>query len=253
MIFDIGACSGLEGIHYAKVFPGSMVHAFEPVPANHIRVLQNMEQNPEVRMQAHRIALSNTEGSAVLHVSSAEGEMARHGNKSSSLLEPGMTGVVFPWLKFNEHIEVPTLTLDAFCAEHGITSIDLIHMDVQGAELMVLEGAPRMLHHISTIWMEVERVALYKHQPLKNDVERFMRDHGFERIFSTVSDVAGDQFWAHRSFVRSQPIPVRIAMLVQDRKWAVRNAFSWLKGRLRRTLNQWLRQSQGDVRDRNGA
>jgi FkbM family methyltransferase len=236
MIFDIGACNGSEGLHYAKVFPGSEVHAFEPVPANHIRILENMARHPDVRMQAHRIALSNKEGIAVLHVSSAEGEMAEHGNKSSSLLEPGMTSDVFPWLQFNAHMEVPTITLDAFCADHGVNSIDLVHMDVQGAELMVLEGSPRMLQHISTIWLEVERVALYKHQPLKHDVEKFMRDNGFELVLSTVSHIAGDQFWANRSFVHAQPLGVRISMLVQGSIWKARTAVGWLKCHLRRAL-----------------
>jgi FkbM family methyltransferase len=242
MIFDIGACNGSEGLHYAKVFPGSVVHAFEPVPANHIRILENMACHPDVQMQAHRIALSNKEGTAVLHVSSAEGEMAIHGNKSSSLLEPGMTSDVFPWLQFNEHMAVPTITLDTFCADHGVTSIDLVHMDVQGAELMVLEGSPRMLQHISTIWMEVERVALYKHQPLKHDVEKFMRDHGFELVLSTVSHIAGDQFWVNRSFVNAQPLSLRLTMAFQGFRWAIRSSFGSLKGQLRSMFDHGSRR-----------
>ena len=44
---------------------------------------------------------------------------------------------------------VPSVRLDLFCADHGVEGIDVLHMDVQGAEGMVLQGLgalrPRMI------------------------------------------------------------------------------------------------------------
>ena len=37
------------------------------------------------------------------------------------------------------------ITLDDFCAERGIAQVDFIRMDIEGAELMALQGAERML------------------------------------------------------------------------------------------------------------
>jgi len=39
----------------------------------------------------------------------------------------------------------PVVTLDGFCAERGITRVDFIRMDIEGAELMALRGAAEIL------------------------------------------------------------------------------------------------------------
>jgi FkbM family methyltransferase len=39
----------------------------------------------------------------------------------------------------------PVVTIDAFCAEHGINKVDFIRMDIEGAELMALKGAAHIL------------------------------------------------------------------------------------------------------------
>ncbi|QQR85787.1 MAG: FkbM family methyltransferase [Flavobacteriales bacterium] len=205
VVMDIGACNGYAGVHYGHMFPGAVVHAFEPVPTNHALVLANATKHPEVDLRAHCLALSDRAGRAVLHLSSAEGSRRSDGHRSSSLLEPGLTTKVHPWLEFKQRIEVTTDTLDAFCARERIAAIDLIHMDVQGAELMVLRGAPVMLKKVKAIWMEVERVQLYKGQPVKREVEAFMRANGFVLTISSVDHIAGDQLWVSRTFLEEQP------------------------------------------------
>lgn len=240
-IFDVGACSGTEGIRYASMFPSTELHAFEPVPANHSIVLENFRLHPELRAEAHCIALSDRTGTAVLNLSSAQGDMERNGHRSSSLLEPGRTTEVFPWLEFNERITVRTRTLDDFCTEHAIAAIDFIHMDVQGAELMVLRGSSLMLPRIRTIWMEVERIPLYLDQPVKKEVEAFMTENGFNLVISTVGPLAGDQFWVNRNFARQQPFSVRSVMFLRCREWRLRMALQNLRWRLGQALHGKLR------------
>lgn len=174
-------------MHSKEIIPTAFEspQPFEPVPANYERLLETIRLDPEVPIEAHQLAFSDMEGSAELHLSTAEGDMAKHGNKSSSLLGPGKLIEVHPWLKFEEWIVVPTRTLDAFCEMHRIPFIDLIHMDVQGAELKVLKGSMCMMEHIRAVWLEVERIALYEDQPLKDEVEAFMRRPGFVLAFST--------------------------------------------------------------------
>ncbi|MEZ4799098.1 MAG: FkbM family methyltransferase [Flavobacteriales bacterium] len=46
------------------------------------------------------------------------------------------------WLEFKNTLEVSTMKLIDFCSSKlNISNIDFIHMDVQGAELMVLKEA----------------------------------------------------------------------------------------------------------------
>jgi FkbM family methyltransferase len=39
----------------------------------------------------------------------------------------------------------PVITLDGYCAEHGVGQVDFIRMDIEGAELMALRGALTIL------------------------------------------------------------------------------------------------------------
>ncbi len=76
--------------------------------------------------------------------------------------------------------EIETTTLDYFCQQEGINQIDFLQIDVQGADLDVLEGALQVLESgIFGIQVEVEFSHLYSNQPLFADVDTFLRKHNF--------------------------------------------------------------------------
>lgn len=56
---------------------------------------------------------------------------------------------------------------------------DFLKLDVQGAELMILENAKEVLSNVAVIQCEVEFVELYEGQPLMADVDSFLRSQGF--------------------------------------------------------------------------
>lgn len=62
----------------------------------------------------------------------------------------------------------------------GLVDVDFIKIDVQGAELLVFENAPRVLSEAVLIQTEVEFLPLYKEQPLFGDVDRQLRGAGFQ-------------------------------------------------------------------------
>jgi FkbM family methyltransferase len=77
-------------------------------------------------------------------------------------------------------VDIETTTLDAFCQSEGISEIDFLQIDVQGADLNVLEGATQLLKNsILAIQTEVEFSHLYLNQPLFADVDIFLRDNDF--------------------------------------------------------------------------
>ena len=201
-IFDIGACEGEDSVRYAHFFPLSEVHLFEPVPDNFNKIKKNIKRyNLAERVTINNIALSNTRENTIMYKSSGQPKDAKplgewdYGNKSSSLLKPYKTLEITPWLKFNDKIRVKTNTLDNYCQDNHISSIDLMHIDVQGAELMVLEGASKIINKVKAVWIEAESVELYEGQVLKDDLEAFMISRGFVKIVDTVNSVAGDQFY----------------------------------------------------------
>ena len=58
-------------------------------------------------------------------------------------------------------------------------SSDFLKLDVQGAELMIMEHGISVLEDVSVIQCEVEFVELYEGQPLQADVDAFLRSQGF--------------------------------------------------------------------------
>jgi len=208
VVFDIGACEGEDSIRYARLFKNAQVYAFEPLPKNIEIVKQNIANYKADRVTLVPQAFSDSIGVATFHVSSGvpkgqpAGEDWDYGNKSSSLLPPDELLKRHDWLKFNEAIEVKTDTIQHFCAERKIDAVDFIHMDVQGAELMVLNGAGPFMENIKAIWMEVGDASFYKNQPLRLDVERYMQEHGFWLYKSEINpvDKAGDQFYLNSKY-----------------------------------------------------
>ena len=206
VFFDIGACEGESSIRYSRLFPNAKVFTFEPLPSNFELVQKNITSYKSTSIFPLQLCLSDSVGETTFHVSSGNPENTKsedwnYGNKSSSLLAPAKTKEVHSWLKFEDEIKVQTTTLQKFCTEQNISKIDFIHMDVQGAELMVLKGAKGFIQYINMIWLEVEAVELYKGQPLKNDVENFMKQHGFIKLEDTVYTTAGDQFWVRKDYI----------------------------------------------------
>lgn len=211
VIFDIGACEAEDSIRYSNIFPKSTVYAFEPRPDNCSKAKELILKNNKHNIVIEQLALSNQNGIAEFHVSEGEpkdlqnDENWDYGNKSSSLLPPSeQLKKHTEWLNFNQSIKVNTLRLDCYVEEKKIEKIDFIHMDVQGAELMVLEGAGSFLSKIKIVWLEVEAVELYKGQPLKNDVENFMKKNNFINFLDTVDNISGDQLYLNRQFFSDQ-------------------------------------------------
>ena len=80
-----------------------------------------------------------------------------------------------------DHIEeLETTTLDTFCREEYIDSIDFLQVDVQGAELNVFKGAKKIIRQgVLAIQTEVEFYPIYKGQPLFSDVDKYLQGEGF--------------------------------------------------------------------------
>lgn len=206
-VFDIGACEAEDSIRYSVLFPNSTVYAFEPRTDNLSIAKESISKHQRKNIVLENIALSKENGVAEFYLSEGEpgdlknSEAWDFGNKSSSLLPPSEEMKKYTsWLQFNKKIEVVTQRLDDYARQKNIQEIDFAHIDVQGAELMVLEGAGSFLRQIKVIWMEVEAVELYKNQPLKKDVERFMEQHSFVNVLDTVNDVAGDQLYINKNY-----------------------------------------------------
>jgi len=234
IIFDIGACEGLSSVRYFSIFPKSTMYAFEPVPDNFLHILKNKKKYNLKKLNPFKLGLSSEKGEATFYISSGKppnkdtpkDNSTNFGNKSSSLYKPGKTKEVHPWLEFKESITINTETLENFCKTEKIKTIDFIHMDVQGAELMVLEGANKMISNINSIWLEVEKIPLYEGQALKSDIEKFLLKNNFICILNKMNHIAGDQFWVKESYFNNLHEDTKVTLNKITTKTALKSKFS---------------------------
>lgn len=106
--------------------------------------------------------------------------------------------------------------------------MDVLKIDVQGAERLVFDGAPQRLDECLVVWTEVEFVPLYRDQPLFGDIDARLRSHGLQFLcFAGLAHRAlaswpqagvrapqrQQQLWADAIYV---PQPERIAALTAD-------------------------------------
>ena len=133
--FDIGANVGYYTLLAAEwMQQGSQIHAFEPSP----EVFQQLQRTVRHARGAANIhlsstALSNTDGKAAFYLPT---------NGAWTL---GSLTQDFSYARGGTPIQVPTTRLDTYCHTHGVPRIDLIKMDVEGAEKQVLEGMGDLL------------------------------------------------------------------------------------------------------------
>lgn len=206
IIFDIGSCDGLDSIRYHRIFPNAKIFLFEPLEKNMEEVHRNLAAFNASNIKCYNFAFSDSNDIQPFYVSSGnpsglKNELWDYGNKSSSLLPPGKhMKEYYPWLKFEEVIEVPCRKLDDFVKEIGISKIDFLHIDVQGAEREVLLGGSNTLEFAKVLWLEVENLELYKGQALKGDIESLLLEKGFTLIKEQSEGISGDQLWANLGY-----------------------------------------------------
>lgn len=206
IIFDVGGCEGEDSIRYSRLFPNSQIFIFEPLPNNQNLINENINKYNSKNITLVKKALSDKISNEQFFVSSGSPSLAKEdmdwdfGNKSSSLLAPSNVCDFVPWLKFNEVIEVSATTIQDFTTSNRIAGIDFMHLDVQGAELKVLNGASSFIDNIKIIWLEVSSEELYEGQPLKNDIEKFMCSKNFILIKSVIEGISGDQLYINKKY-----------------------------------------------------
>jgi FkbM family methyltransferase len=169
-VLDIGAHRGEFSSALRTYLPNASITAFEPLPDCYDALVERMRARGPFR--AHRLALGATDGETAFHRSSF--------SKASSLLAMGERHErEFPWSRGVRTFPVAVRTLDSLAEDLDLARRCLMKIDVQGAELQVLQGAERVLEGIDYVVVETSFVKLYEGQADFAEVYEFLSSRQF--------------------------------------------------------------------------
>jgi FkbM family methyltransferase len=138
-ILDIGANIGIYSVGLGNKLKqeNCIIHAFEPVKSNFERLISNVALNHlEKFIIAHNIALGEEEGE--IEISLENDDNAKTGN--AVMVKGGISREYF-----GTYCKCRLTKLDTFVREQQINSCDFIKIDIEGAEVMFLQGAVSFL------------------------------------------------------------------------------------------------------------
>jgi FkbM family methyltransferase len=207
VVLDVGAHVGQSNRLFRRLFPAATLWSFEPDPDSFAALDAGVDAS--LPGGCERIALADRDGTATFHrnpISHTSSLLARSAASRDSIDLARARAAGVPAAVTAERIEVPVRRLDGWCAERGITAVDLLKVDVQGAEVAVLTGAAGVLPATTTVAVEISFFDLYERSSSFLEVEGLLRPHGLDLYaLAEVSDnpMNGRTDWVTAIYTRT--------------------------------------------------
>jgi FkbM family methyltransferase len=175
-IIEAGCADGTDTEWFSDNFKEGMIYAFEPDPSLYGEACLKVATRRNVELSTY--ALSDKTGDATFYVSKNSGKDWG----SSSILKPKDHLWFHPTITFDSQINVKTINLDEWSLAKNIDKIDLMWLDMQGAEPLVLRAAPRTLTKTRYVYTEVSVIETYENVIQFEDFKNQMDSSGFDLV-----------------------------------------------------------------------
>lgn len=207
-ILDVGANTGLLEVFLHHLGKSVSVHAFEPIPDTFETLRRNMELFPNPKVQIHNCGISGKAGTATFAfyprascistqfpndspeekartIKYIYTQMDRFPTPAIAKVLRKMFGFTRPWIAerifryFDHRVNVTCQlrTLSEVIAEHQLDRIDLLKVDVERAEMDILQSIP------APDWSKVRQAIVEVHDVVNvAPIETMLRQHGFRVI-----------------------------------------------------------------------
>lgn len=184
-VIHIGAHHGEEALDYSN----NGVKKVLWVEANKkmMKHLYDKTCNLPIKSQYYCATLSNEDNEEVVLNITNNGQ-------STSILELGTHATQYPHITVQEKIKVRTKKFETLWRENSaninIDDYDFINLDVQGAELKVLEGFGKLyeLADFKAIYTEINFEKVYKDCCLVEELDEFLGKFGFIRTLTAAPE-----------------------------------------------------------------
>lgn len=172
IIVEGGAHIGLDTLEFAKIWPQSKIYAFEPDRRIFRRLSRNTINHPQIK--TYPWALADRHGRASFYVSAGTSDA------SSSILKPKTHLEEFPSVTFSNHVYVDTINLQDWAKAEGLTQIDLLWLDLQGAEYLALKNSLDLLKRTRLIYLEANHSETYEGTMIFQGLRLWLAYQGFQ-------------------------------------------------------------------------
>lgn len=204
VVFDVGSNNGDNTKHFLEE-EDTYLFAFEPIAPLYQDLKEKYGSHPRYRV--HNVAVSDVEGTYAFHLGGPicpdEPFLHQRGasNWGCSSLYDFASTVTEEWkgrddFKAFATVNVPVIRLDKFVEEHGIQSIDYLHVDAQGADLRVMKGLGAYLHIVKNGVLEApinEKKKLYAESHTADEAILFLLNNGFKITDIEKNDTEGNE------------------------------------------------------------
>ncbi|CAD5926736.1 hypothetical protein NO976_01055 [Planktothrix agardhii] len=155
------------------------------------RLQENFANSPNI--QVVQAAIANHNDTVTLHLTSLE--------SSSSILPWKQYSEIYPNIKEIQQLTLSSRTLDTLLEELNLSPSDfnILILDIQGAELLALEGANQLLNTLDAIYTNVHYQELFEGGALAEEVNQFLSDYKFDIV---AEDTPYHPAWGEAFYVR---------------------------------------------------
>jgi FkbM family methyltransferase len=165
VVVELGAQDGDDTYWlYPAAGPNATYVAVEPDPRNAV-VFRERFGRTNIRFRPY--AVNDQNGNCILHLCDNDTgqELA-----SSSICRPTGHLEHFPWCRFDKEFRVPCVTLDELFSREQLNYIDVLWVDIQGAENRMIRAGRDALWRTRYMFLEAETKELYEGQALRDEL-----------------------------------------------------------------------------------
>jgi FkbM family methyltransferase len=218
-VLHIGANVGQEASYYSKlglkvVWIEADPHLFQVLKANIVHFNNQT---------AYLCLASDIDGREVdFHIASNDG-----GSSSILKFDENRFSKEWPTITEVKSVRIHTCRLDSLLKQQGCSmdDLNLVVADVQGYELPVLRGLGSLINRFEAIISELNWAPVYEDATKPYELESFLVDQGFRRIWLGISNVQATGIW-----VRGNAGPLnRFYMALSVRLYFVAARFGLVK------------------------
>ena len=193
LCIHIGASDGRHALYMARRIPQGTIHCIEPSRYT-LQVLARLARLLTIpNLRLHNLAIGATEGH--VHLVTPIKRNGHRGRAFAFINDVPITSSPAEWdqrFVSYENDPVPLCSLDAFCTRESIRRVDFLRCDIEGAEILMLEGGQVTLaRDRPIIMMEVHPLFLaQRFGRSAEEVRAFLRERDYRFYYLKDGDLA---------------------------------------------------------------